>query len=39
MCKVGNKRSRRVSNYRSRQYVNHYNNKWSVEVKPNGVVE
>ena len=39
MCKVGNKRSRRVSNYRSRQYVNHYNNKWSVEVKPNEVVE
>lgn len=39
MCKVGNKRSRRVSNYRSRQYVNHYNNKWNVEVKPNEVVE
>ena len=39
MCKVGNKRSRRVSNYRSRQYVNHYNDKWNVEVKPNEVVE
>ena len=39
MCKVGNKRSRRVSNYRSRQYVNHYNSKWNVEVKPNEVVE
>ena len=39
MCKVGNKRSRRVSNYRSRQYVNHYNNKWNVEVKPYEVVD
>lgn len=39
MCKVGNKRSRRVSNYRSRQYVNHYNNKWNVEIKPHVVDE
>ena len=39
MCKVGNKRSRRVSNYRSRQYVNHYNNRWNVEVKPYEVVD
>ena len=39
MCKVGNKRSRRVSNYRRRQYVNHYNNKWNVEVKPYEVVD
>jgi hypothetical protein len=39
MCRIGNRRSRRVSNYRSRQYVNHYNNKWNVEVKPNEVVE
>ncbi len=39
MCRVGNRRSRRVCNYRSRQYVNHYNNKWNVEVKPNEVVD
>jgi len=39
MCKVGNKRSRRVSNYRSRQYVNHYNNRWNIEDKPYEVVE